>query len=169
MKQMRMLAVAMALLVGTAVMSAQDSKIAHIATQELVQAMPSYKAASADIAKLQKTYDSTINEMGTELQKTLERYGREAETQTDEENIRRQQEVEATRNKILEYRQNALQDLQKKEAELMKPIVEKARETIKTVARSKGYTYVLDSSPGSGVIMAEGYNLMADVKAKLGI
>ena len=41
---------------------------------------------------------------------------------------------------------------------------------IQKVARAKGYQYVLDSTPGAGgVIMADGYNLLADVKADLGI
>jgi len=32
----------------------------------------------------------------------------------------------------------------------------------------KGYDYVLDSSLGAGVLMADGYNLMADAKAAIG-
>ena len=37
------------------------------------------------------------------------------------------------------------------------------------VARAKGYEYVLDSTTGTGIIMADGYDLMNDVKAELGI
>ena len=46
---------------------------------------------------------------------------------------------------------------------------EKARVAIQKVARAKGYDYVLDSSNGAGVIMADGYNLMPDVKKELGM
>jgi outer membrane protein len=108
--------------------------------------------------------------MGSELQKTYERYNREAETQTDEENGRRAQEVQETRTNISKYQQSALQTLQTKEQELLKPVYEKARLAIQKVARAKGFDYVLDSTTGAaGVIMADGYDLMQDVKTSLGI
>ena len=171
MKQIKKVLVAIALVVGmTGAVQAQESKVAHINTQELVEAMPSYKAALADLEKLQRSYDSQISEMGTELQKTMERYGREVETQTDEENLRRQKEVQETNQNIVAYRQNALKDLQTKEQDLLKPLLEQARVAIQKVARAKGFQFVLDSTPGAGgVIMADGYNLMGDVKADLGI
>jgi len=37
------------------------------------------------------------------------------------------------------------------------------------VAEAKGYDYVLDSSEGGGVIVADGYDLLKDVQAELGI
>ena len=50
---------------------------------------------------------------------------------------------------------------------MLRPILERAREVIQKVAREKGYEYVLDSSIGTGVLLADGYNLMDDVKAEL--
>ena len=69
----------------------------------------------------------------------------------------------------MEFRQNALRDLQKKEGELLKPVYEKARTAIQKVARAKGYQYVMDSTTGAGLILADGYDLMPDVKKDLGI
>ena len=89
-------------------MQAQDLKVAHIATQELLTSMPQYKQAQADLEKLQSSYDAEMTNMANELKKTMERYGNEATSQTDETNLQRQSEVEQTRNKIMEYRQNAL-------------------------------------------------------------
>ncbi|KAB2840859.1 MAG: OmpH family outer membrane protein, partial [Melioribacteraceae bacterium] len=36
--------------------------------------------------------------------------------------------------------------------ELLKPIIEKAKSTISTVAKEGGYTYVFDSSPGTPLL-----------------
>ncbi|WP_378185673.1 OmpH family outer membrane protein [Aquimarina sp. W85] len=169
MKQFRTLLVACALFIGaTSFMNAQ-SKVAHIASQELVEAMPAFKAAKSEIEKLNKTYDAEIRNMVLELQNTIKKYSQEAETKTDEENMKRQQEIQTTEKSINDYRTNALQDLQKKEIELMKPIYEKARTSIQKVARAQGFQYVLDSTTGTGVIMADGKNLMVDVKKDLGI
>jgi outer membrane protein len=70
---------------------------------------------------------------------------------------------------ISAYRQQALQDLQKKEVDIYQPILEKARAAIQKVARAKGYQYVLDSATGNGVILADGFDLLMDVKKELGI
>ena len=77
--------------------------------------------------------------------------------------------MQTTEQTIAQYRQNALQDLQKKEVELLKPVYEKARVAVQKVARAKGFDYVIDSTTGTGVILADGYDLMADVKKDLGI
>ncbi|EZH74422.1 outer membrane protein [Aquimarina sp. EL_43] len=169
MKQFRTLLVAIAITIGSSSFVNAQSKVAHIASQELVEAMPAFKAAKSEIEKLNKTYDAEIRNMVLELQNTIKKYSQEAETKTDEENLKRQQEVQATEKSINDYRTNALQDLQKKEIELMKPIYEQARTSIQKVARAQGFQYVLDSTTGTGVIMADGKNLMADVKKDLGI
>ena len=75
------------------------------------------------------------------------------------------QELNEMQNSIREYNQTATQDVQKKQEELMRPIIEKARNIIQEVARSKGYDYVLDSTVGSGVILADGYNLIRRCKS----
>ena len=61
------------------------------------------------------------------------------------------------------------QEMQKKEVDLLKPITEKAKAAILKVARVQGFDYVLDSTQGGGVIMADGKNLIDDVKKELGI
>ncbi len=170
MKQFTKVLAAIALIVGMSSAMQAQTKVAHINSQSLVEAMPTYKTAMAELEKLQKSYDADIAGMGNELQKTLERYNREAETQTDEENQRRMGEVQETRSNIVKYQQSALQQLQGKEQELLKPIIEKARVAIQKVAREKGYDFVLDSTPGAGgVLMADGYDLMPDAKKELGI
>ena len=169
MKQFKTLFIAVALTLGATAFSNAQSKIAHVASQDLVQTLPAYKEAMSQLEKLQNTYDAEIRDMMTEAQKTMQRYESEAPTKTEEENSKRAQELQSTQRRIQERGQNAQQDLQKKELDLLKPVYERARVAIQKVARAKGYEYVLDSSNGSGVIMADGYDLMADVKKELGL
>ncbi|HET8885421.1 MAG TPA: OmpH family outer membrane protein [Salinimicrobium sp.] len=169
MKQFKTLLIAVALTLGATTFTNAQTKIAHIASQELIESMPDYKAAMSQLEKLQNTYDAEIKTMLTEASNTMKRYQSEAETKTEEENAKRASELQTTERTIAEYRQNALKDLQKKEMELLKPIYEKARVSVQKVARAKGFQYVLDSTTGTGVIMADGYDLMPDVKKDLGI
>lgn len=169
MKQFRTFLMAVALTVGATAFTHAQSKIAHVASQELVESMPGFKDAMAQLEKLQKTYDTEIRDMMTEAQRTMQRYESEAPTKTEEENQKRAAELQSTQRRIQEHGQNAQQDLQKKELDLLKPVYEKARVAIQKVARAQGFDYVLDSTNGSGVIMADGTDLMPAVKQELGI
>ena len=51
---------------------------------------------------------------------------------------------------------------------MMKPLYEKARSAIEKIAKLQGYDYVLDASAGGSVIMANGKDLMSEVKSELG-
>jgi len=169
MKKINVLFVAVMLFVGATSFVNAQSKVAHINTSDLVEAMPEMKAAQSQLEKLQKTYDTEIKAMSKELQTKMIQYDAEAEQKTEEENRKRVEEVQGIQNNIAQYRQQALQDLQKKEVDLLQPVIEKARTAIQKVARAQGFQYVLDSSQGSGVILADGKDLMADVKKDLGI
>ena len=58
--------------------------------------------------------------------------------------------------------------MQQKQADLLRPLIEKARAAVEKVAAAQGFDYVMDSSQGSSVLMAKGKDLMADVKTELG-
>ncbi len=169
MKQFKTLLFATALFIGATSFTQAQSKVAHINTQELIAAMPEMKAAQAQMEKLGKTYETDIQAMATELQTKMKQYDAEAATKTDEENSKRVQEVQGIEQNIRQYQSQAQQDMQTKNLDLLKPITEKAKAAILKVARAQGFDYVLDSTQGGGVIMADGKNLLDDVKKDLGI
>jgi outer membrane protein len=106
--------------------------------------------------------------MAAELQSKVKQYDTEAAAQTDEENAKRLQEVQGMEQSIRQYQAQAQQELQKKEFDLLKPITEKAQAAISKVADAMGFDYVLDSTQGQGVIIANGTDLMVEVKKELG-
>lgn len=167
MKQFKTLLFAAALLIGTSFMNAQ-SKVAHINTQELVDAMPAMISAKAELEKLAKTYETDIKTMATELQNKVTQYDAEASTKTQEENTKRMTEVQGMETSIRQYQAQAQQELAKKEAELLEPILKRAKDAVVKVAKAQGFDYVLDSTAGQGVILADGKDLLADVKKELG-
>ena len=145
-----------------------QSKVAHINSTELVSSMPEMNEAKTELEKLAKTYENDIQTMAAELQSKVKQYDTEAAAQTDEENARRLQEVQGMEQSIRQYQNQAQQELQKKEFDLLKPITEKAQAAIVKVAKAQGFDYVLDSTQGQGVILADGKNLIEDVKRELG-
>lgn len=168
MKQIKTLLIATALFVGGTNFTQAQSKVAHINTTELVQEMPEMKTAQTELQKLAKTYETEIQGMTKELQDKAKQYDEEAPTQTQEANEKRVVEIQGMEQSIRQYQQQAQQDIAKKEADLLRPILEKAKAAIEKVSRAQGYDYVLDASQGGGLIVSDGKDLKADVKKELG-
>lgn len=166
MKQFKTLLVAIALVFGAASFTQAQGKVAHINTSELVAAMPEYKSAQAEMEKLGKSYDADYKAMVTELQSKMKTYEAEAPQKTDAENAKRMEEVQGMQQSIQQFQAGAQQKLAQKEVELLKPIQEKARGAILKVAKAQGFQYVLDEA---SLIMADGKDLLADVKKELGL
>lgn len=169
MKQLKTILFATVLSLGVLGFAQAQSKVAHINSTDLIQAMPEMKSAQAQMEKLGKTYEADIKDMATQLDNKVKQYDSEAATQTNEQNAKRAQELQSMENNIRQYQAQAQRDLQQKELDLLQPITEKAKAAILKVARAQGYEYVLDSSQGNGVIMADGKDLLNDVKKELGI
>jgi len=168
MKLFRNLLLASVLLFGAMTVNAQ-SKVAHINTDALVAAMPETKQMQEELKKVIQAYDVDFKEQQAALQAKAQKYEQEGPTQTDAENQKRMQEMQEANRKLQMYQQTARQEVEKKEFDLYKPIAEKAQKAIDDVAAAKGFDYVIDSTPGKGLVVFKGTDLLADVKANLGI
>jgi len=168
MKLFRNLLLVTVLMMGTMAVNAQ-SKVAHINSRELIQSMPEFKTMQDELNKLQQEYRTDYENEAKSLDAKLQKYRQEAPTQTDAENQKRAAETQELGQKLQVYLQNAEKQIAQKEQDLYKPMAEKAQKAIDEVAAAQGFQYVFDSTPGGGLIVAKGKDLMADVKAKLGI
>jgi len=84
---------------------------------------------------------------------------------TEAINGERSKEVQDMQKRIVDFRDNAQKELQQKESDIVKPLMEKVRVSIQKVGKAKGFQYVLD---GASLLLADGTNLTADVKKDLG-
>lgn len=168
MKQIKTLVLAIMVFLGTQAVSAQ-SKVAHINVRELMTAMPAMKDAQAQIQKLQDQFDNEYKVMVEEYQAKLKKYEGEAPTAGDAINETRTKEMQDLGSRIQQFRETVQQNLQDKELELVKPIMEKAQAAIQKVSKAQGFQYVFDATQGGGLLITDGPDLLADVKKELGI
>ncbi len=147
---------------------ANAQKVGHIDFEKLVAEMPQTKKLKSDIEKLGKTYSDEVESMAKKLDAKMKKYTAEQNAQTKEINEIRAKEVQEDNQRYEQLRQTAYQEMQKQQAEGLKPIIEKAQKAIEEVAASKGIVYVLDASMGKGLLVKKGEDLFAAVKAKLG-
>lgn len=163
------LALAIATFFGASQAKAQN-KFAYIDFQELMQIMPEYKKAQTDMEVFSKTLQDELKKMNDEFETKLAAYQRDAAKLNEIQKDLKERELRDLQTRLQEFQETAQNKAREKEQELLKPIVEKAKSTIATVAKEGNYTYVFDSSPGSPLIYKpDGDNIMGLVKKKLGI
>jgi outer membrane protein len=165
MKQLKTLLIAAVLFVGANQAVNAQAKTAHVDVSEIMGKMPAMLEAQKQLEKLSATYDADYKTMVEEYQARIKKYETEATTVSDKMNEERSKEVQDMQKRIVDFRDNAQKELQKKETDLTKPLVEKVKAAIQKVGKAKGFQYVLNSDQ---LLLADGPNITADVKKDLG-
>jgi outer membrane protein len=165
MKRLKSLLIATVLFLGTCQTINAQAKTAHVDVNELISKMPAMIDAQKQLEKLSATYDAEYKTMAEEYQNKIKKYDQEASTVTEAVNQTRQTEVQDLVKRIQDYRDNAQKELQKKEADMVKPLMDKIKASIAKVGKAKGYQYVINVAD---LLLADGPDLTADVKKDLG-
>jgi outer membrane protein len=158
------------LLFSASFAKAQAPKFGHIDFQVLVQAMPERADAEKKFTAYQKELEDALGTMQKEAQTKYVDFLAKRDSLTETVRKMKEEELNSMSERIQTYQQNAQQQLQAKNSELMKPVVEKAEKAVKDVGLEKGLVYVFDMS--SRVIIynsKESIDLLPFVKTKLGI
>jgi len=165
MKRLKSLLLATVLCLGTSYTINAQAKVAHVDVNEIISKMPAMIDAQKQLEKLSSTYDAEYKTMAEEYQNKIKKYDQEASTVTDAVNQTRQTEVQDLVKRITDYRDNAQKELQKKEADMVKPLMDKIKASITKVGKAKGFQYILNVAD---LLLADGPDLTADVKKDLG-
>ena len=143
-------------------------KIGRINSQDVVVNMAEFKQAQTQIEALAKDLQAQAETIQVEMNNKLQEYQKSAETMTDAVRQLKEKELTDLNTRLQEFNQVAQQELQKKEQELMEPIIKKANEAISEVAKAGGYAVIMES--GSMVYFDEANvkDITPEVKTKLG-
>lgn len=145
-------------------------KFGHINSNDLLMAMPENQQARDAIQEHSKELETQLMAMQAELEQKYNDYLAKKETLSKLLQQTKETELNDLNTRIQSFQQTAQQDLQAKETELLKPIIEKARNTIREISKTEGYTYVFDTSTGALVYWPEDSDdILPLVKTKLGI
>ncbi len=146
-----------------------QQKFAHINSAELIQAMPELANVDKQLETYKGTLDADGKTMYTEYQGKVTDFQSKEKTMSEALKTAKVKEIEDLQKRIQEFQQKASEDFEKKRNELMDPILKKAETAMKAVAKEKGYAYVFDLSQPGIVYSDGGTNILAEVKAKLGL
>lgn len=148
----------------------QKLKFGHLNSNDLLEAMPDKAAAQKTLQDFSKQLEDQLLAMQEELEKKYNDYLSKKDSMTDLIKKSKEEELMTLQQRIQTFQTNAQQELQKKEQELLKPIIDKAKKAIEDVCKENGYTYVFDT--GTGALLyypKDSDDILPLVKKKLGI
>ncbi len=133
-------------------LTAQNIKIGHIDSYEVIQAMPELKEAQNTLQKFAKELEDAMAGMTKELQDKYKDYQAKYESLSAVIRKSREDELQDLQRRIELFRSNAQVELQQKEHDLQQPIIDKVQQAIEEVGRENNFTYILDAAPGNGIL-----------------
>ncbi|MBC7914259.1 MAG: OmpH family outer membrane protein [Pyrinomonadaceae bacterium] len=153
-----------------------QQKFGHLHSGNLLEVMPEIKAADANLQTFQKQKQAVAEQMSAEYQKkvTVFEDKRKTLSEANKEALGKElevlyKEIQGMEQRITEANQKVQQEIQAKQAELYQPIYKKAGDAVNAVAKEKGYAYIFDTSQPGVVYFDGGDDIIALVRAKLGI
>ena len=155
-------------------LSLAAQKVGQFDFQTVLNALPAYKTATAEIESITNKYEADLQDMQKEFQNKLEKYQKEINEQTPV-NIRqrREQELAEMQERIkLAYEDNT-KSLNEARMQALQPIQIKITDAVKAVAKEGNYLFIVDKTAASSTLMIINENLSEDVTkkvmAKLGV
>jgi len=163
----KILVVIVALVVATPTFAQQ--KFGHIDSAALLELMPEKVKAEKELEAFAKEFQTALEAMGKEYETKVANFQQTEKDMIPTVRNTKVREITELERRIQEFQQQAQDEIAKKEQEVLTPIIDKARKAIDEVAVAKNYTYVFDSSVGVLLYAKDTEDVMADVKAKLGL
>ncbi len=154
---------------STAVMAQKGQKTGYINSNDLLTAMPERAALQKQIEEHAAQLTSTMDAMRKEYETKVGEFQAKQDVMTEIIKNNKIKEITDLEKRISEFQQTAQADLQKKEQELLQPVIDKAKKAITDVAIENGYTEIDDTSLGVVLYFDEKYDIMPLVKKKLGM
>src|SRR5207249_2878763 len=148
---------------------AQTLKFGHINSADLLELMPEVKVADSALAKYQKSLEDLNASMVQEYQTKTADYQKNGTALSEVAKQVKEQELSDLEGRIQTFQGSAQDKLSAKKQELYSPILKKAEDAIKAVAKEKGFSYVFDTSVGAVIYSQDSDDIMGLVKTKLGL
>ena len=150
-------------------MAQKTGKFGHINSNDLLLVMPEKDTAEAELETFAKELEMQLSAMTAEYEKKYTEYQQNVNVMNDVVKASKEEEILDLQQRIQEFQGRAQQSLNKKEQEIMEPIIKKAKDAISQVAEENGYSYIFDSGVGALLYYPDGDDVLPLVKAKLGI
>ena len=134
---------------ATANLNAQQ-KIGYISLDYILAQMPEAKQVETELTATKTQYDNMYQSKVKDFQAKLADYEKNGSTMADVIKADREKELQGLQGSIEEFRQNSSTSLQKKQAQLLQPLLKKVEENMHASAKENGFAFVFNYDAGQG-------------------
>lgn len=143
--------IALVAFVGLAVANVNgQQKIGYISLDYILAQMPEAKQVETELTATKTQYDNMYQSKVKDFQAKLADYEKNGATMADVIKADREKELQGLQGSIEEFRQNSSTSLQKKQAQLLQPLLKKVEENMHAAAKENGYAFVFNYDAGQG-------------------
>jgi outer membrane protein len=132
--------------------AAQQQKVGFVNSQAVLAATPALATVQATLEREFAGTRASLDSLGQRGQQALQALQQQASTLSATVRQQREQELQTMQGQYQQRGQQAQQALQRREAELMQPILRTINEAIETERRAGGFSYLLDAA--SNIVVA---------------
>lgn len=149
---------------------AQNVKIGIVDVDAVVSSLPEFVEAQKQLKDINDKYEAEAKKLSDEMNKKLQEYQQLKDDALPAVRQRMEADLQDNNSKFEQFYQLAQQDIQKKQQELLTPIIEKVRLAIQSVGQEGNYTLIESYQPDLLLYyQAPAVDITAEVKAKLGV
>jgi outer membrane protein len=137
---------------------AHAQKYAIIDTKYILDKMPDYKTAQAQLDNIAKTWQKEIDDLQSDLDKMYKNYDAEQVMLSDDLKKKREDQLFMKEKSVRDLQRQRFGfegDLFKKRQELIQPIQNRVYNAVQKLAVQRSYDFILDKSEGITVIFAD--------------
>ena len=144
-------------------------KIGYIDFNTLIAAMPGIDSVKIKLQKYQQSLTDQMDAMGAEFESKYADYQSKSAGMSDLIKQTKEKELSDLQSRIDAFKTKAQTDLQGKQQELLQPIISKAKDAVKEIAKENKYSYILNAIEDVVLYSEPADDIMPLVKKKLGI
>lgn len=150
---------------GMSSASAQNLKIGYIKDDEIMKSYKAWALAQEQFEVEKRIWDSTAQERATELRNMYDEYEKQRLILSDEKKRERETSIRTREDELNRFTQQIYGPdgtAERKQAELIKPLLENVSKAMEQLAIDEGYDVIFTSQAGVGYIKPQ-YDVTAKV------
>lgn len=142
------------LLFAECVVAQTQLKIGHIDVNKTLTSMPEYDSAQIQLERDANEFSTMLDNLQVAYNKLVDDYNTNKNNYSDLVLESKESAIIQAEENITGFQQNASQQLQQKNIELLQPIYDKIQNAMDKVATEGEFTYILDISQGAVVFVS---------------
>lgn len=146
-----------------------QNKLGHINTNELLAKMPTVTEAKKQLETYGKEFEDQLQTLSKEYEKLVTDYQTNSSKWSEVKRKDMEAQIVSLQQRVQAIQQDAKESVEKKQEELLQPIILKVKEAIKAVAKEGKYNYIFDTGVGVLLYAEESDDITPQVKKKLGL